>query len=117
MYYLDTQLFNCIIVLTVLFLVGPSLADRNGSMETAHSSSPDVSHEGSGGSLGGGGVGVATLGIPGALNPGGGFDINDFFKFADTITVSCIKVMISKNHQRRYFKSVPNTKSASICSK
>ena len=68
-------------------------------METAHSSSPDVSHEGSGVSIGvssgGGGGGVATLGIPGGIiNPGGGFDINDFFKFADTMAVSWEKLCL-----------------------
>ena len=75
---------------------GSSVYDRNGSMETAHSSSPDASnHDGSGGSGMGGGGNVPGIQVanPDSVGSGGsGFDINDFFKFADTMAVSVSKV-------------------------
>ncbi len=58
---------------------GPSVADRNGSMETASSSSPE-----------GGRERFENTHNTSATTPSKDFDINDFFKFADQIPMPMV---------------------------
>ncbi|XP_022097990.1 trithorax group protein osa-like isoform X2 [Acanthaster planci] len=58
---------------------GPSVQNRNGSMETASSSSPDLSRER-----------PETMPDARPNTPGKEFDINDFFKFADQIPMPMV---------------------------